>query len=85
MSEPRFTSVFRFADLDDLRAVEASDLRRRYLDEVVDLVEADPIWSKVPDGPDLTATRVQCANRPLVAAAPAPWPVTVAAPECADM
>ena len=49
MSEPRFTSVFRFADLDDLRAVEASDLRRRYLDEVVDLVEADPIWSKAAD------------------------------------
>ncbi len=42
---PTFTSVFRFASLDDLRAFETSDLRRRYLDEVVDLVEADPIWS----------------------------------------
>lgn len=41
---PTFTSVFRFARLDDLRAFETSDLRRRYLDEVVDLVEADPVW-----------------------------------------
>ena len=42
---PTFTSVFRFADLEDLRAFEAGDLRRRYLDEVIDLVEADPVWS----------------------------------------
>jgi antibiotic biosynthesis monooxygenase (ABM) superfamily enzyme len=44
-STPTFTSVFRFARLDDLRAFETSDLRRQYLDEVVDLVEADPVWS----------------------------------------
>lgn len=42
---PTFTSVFRFASLHDLRAFEASELRRRYLDEVIDLVEADAIWS----------------------------------------
>lgn len=39
-----YTSVFRFASVDDLRAFERSDLRRRYLDEVVDLVEADAVW-----------------------------------------
>lgn len=42
---PTFTSVFRFETLDDLRAFETSDLRRRYLDEVTELVEADPIWA----------------------------------------
>jgi uncharacterized protein len=42
---PTFTSVFRFATLADLRSFETSDLRRRHLDEVADLVEADPVWS----------------------------------------
>lgn len=37
-------ATFRFASLDHLHAFEASDLRARYLDDVVDLVEADAIW-----------------------------------------
>lgn len=44
-STSTYISVFRFTTLDDLRAFEASDLRRRYLDEVIDLVEADAAWS----------------------------------------
>lgn len=43
-SDALYTSVFRFASLDELRAFERSDLRRRYLDEVTDLVEADAVW-----------------------------------------
>lgn len=39
-----YTSVFRFASLDDLASFERSDLRRRALDEVVPLVEADAVW-----------------------------------------
>lgn len=41
---PTYTSVFRFDSLAHLRAFETSELRRRYLDEVVDLVEADAVW-----------------------------------------
>ncbi|MFV8753136.1 antibiotic biosynthesis monooxygenase [Nannocystaceae bacterium ST9] len=40
---PEYTSVFRFASLADLRAFEASDLRRRALAEV----EADAIWREL--------------------------------------
>lgn len=43
-ADAAYTSVFRFASLDQLRAFERSDLRRRYLDEVVDLVQADAVW-----------------------------------------
>ncbi len=44
-TSPTFTSIFRFATLADLRVFETSDLRRRHLDAVVDLVEAEPVWS----------------------------------------
>ncbi len=42
---PVYTSVFRFATLENLRAFEVSDLRRRYMADVIDLVEADAAWS----------------------------------------
>jgi len=46
--EPRvYTSVFRFDSVRNLRAFEASELRRRALLEVVDLVEADAVWSRL--------------------------------------
>ena len=41
---PIYTSVFRFDSLAHLRAFEGSELRRRALAEVADLVEADAIW-----------------------------------------
>lgn len=44
VSDPAYTSVFRFASVAHLRAFERSELRRRYLDEVADLVEADAVW-----------------------------------------
>ena len=44
-SSPTYTSVFRFATLADLRAFEVSDVRRRYMDDVIALVEADAAWS----------------------------------------
>lgn len=44
---PVYTSVFRFDSLDNLRAFEGSDLRRRALAEVSDLVEADAVWSRL--------------------------------------
>lgn len=40
-----YTSVFRFDSIEHLRAFEASDLRAAYLDEVVDLVREDAVWS----------------------------------------
>jgi uncharacterized protein len=40
-----FISVFRFATLDDLRSFETSDLRRRAMRDVDELVEADAAWS----------------------------------------
>lgn len=47
-SGPReYTSVFRFDSLEHLRGFEESDLRRRALAEVVDLVEADAVWEKL--------------------------------------
>jgi uncharacterized protein len=42
-----YTSVFRFATVDHLRAFEASDLRRRALAEVGAYVEADAIWREL--------------------------------------
>jgi antibiotic biosynthesis monooxygenase (ABM) superfamily enzyme len=45
-SGPReYTSIFRFATLEQLQAFERSDLRRRALEEVADLVEADAAWT----------------------------------------
>ena len=47
-SGPReYTSVFRFDSLEHLRTFEVSDLRRRALAEVVDLVEGDAVWEKL--------------------------------------
>jgi hypothetical protein len=42
-----YTSVFRFDTVGHLRAFEASDLRRRALAEVVDLVEGDAAWRRL--------------------------------------
>lgn len=42
-----YTSVFRFATVADLRAFEASELRRRALAEVVELVETDARWREL--------------------------------------
>ncbi|HEX5754596.1 MAG TPA: antibiotic biosynthesis monooxygenase [Archangium sp.] len=42
-----YTSVFRFDSLDNLRAFEESDLRRRALAQVLDHVEADARWEKM--------------------------------------
>lgn len=41
-----YTSVFRFDSVDNLRKFEESELRSRYLREVVDYVDADAIWKK---------------------------------------
>ncbi len=43
---PEYTSVFRFASVDDLEAFERSDLRQRYFAEVVDYVAADAVWER---------------------------------------
>lgn len=42
-----YTSVFRFDTLKHLQDFEASDLRRRFLDEVTPHVEADAIWERM--------------------------------------
>ncbi len=42
-----YTSVFRFASVAHLRAFETSDLRRRALAEVGDLVLADATWAQL--------------------------------------
>jgi uncharacterized protein len=42
-----YTSVFRFDSVANLRAFEASDLRRRALAEVGALVEADAVWNQL--------------------------------------
>lgn len=42
-----YTSIFRFASVEQLRAFEASDLRRRALADVVELVEADAVWKEL--------------------------------------
>ena len=41
-----YTSIFRFDTVDNLRKFEESELRFRYLHEVVDYVEADDVWKK---------------------------------------
>ncbi|MDQ3836528.1 MAG: antibiotic biosynthesis monooxygenase [Thermoproteota archaeon] len=41
-----YTSIFRFNSVENLRKFEESDLRAKYLREVVDYVEADAIWKK---------------------------------------
>jgi uncharacterized protein len=41
-----YTSVFRFDNVENLRKFEESEIRARYLGEVVDYVEADAIWKK---------------------------------------
>jgi uncharacterized protein len=42
-----YTSIFRFDTVDNLRKFEESELRSRYLREVVDYVDADAIWKKI--------------------------------------
>jgi uncharacterized protein len=42
-----YVSAIRFATLADLRAFENSKLRARYLNSVVDLVEADAVWERM--------------------------------------
>jgi antibiotic biosynthesis monooxygenase (ABM) superfamily enzyme len=42
-----YVSAIRFATLRDLRAFESSELRARYLNAVVDLVEADAVWQQL--------------------------------------
>jgi hypothetical protein len=42
-----YTSVFRFDSVENLRAFEQSEVRRRALAEVVDYVEADAVWRKL--------------------------------------
>jgi hypothetical protein len=42
-----YVSAIRFASLPHLRAFEASEMRRRYLAEVSDLVEADAVWQRL--------------------------------------
>jgi hypothetical protein len=42
-----YVSVVRFASLAHLLAFEAGELRQRYLAEVPDLVEADPVWRRM--------------------------------------
>lgn len=43
-ADVEYTSVFRFASLAQLRAFERSELRRRAMAEVAELVEADAVW-----------------------------------------
>jgi antibiotic biosynthesis monooxygenase (ABM) superfamily enzyme len=42
-----YTSVFRFDTVEHLRDFEASDLRRRALAELADLVESDAVWREL--------------------------------------
>ena len=44
---PVYTSIFSFESVETLRGFETSDLRRRALAEVTDLVEADAVWSRL--------------------------------------
>jgi len=41
---PEYTNVFRFDSVEHLKAFEHSEVRSRYLAEVVDYVEADSTW-----------------------------------------
>ena len=42
-----YTSVFRFDTVENLRAFERSDMRRRYLAEVVNYVESEASWHRL--------------------------------------
>ncbi len=42
-----YVSAIRFSSLPHLRAFETSEMRRRYLAEVSDLVEADAVWQRL--------------------------------------
>lgn len=42
-----YTSLFRFDSVANLQAFEQSELRRRALEEVAGLVEADAVWRKM--------------------------------------
>lgn len=42
-----YTSIFRFDHLEHLQAFEASELRRRALLEVTELVEGDAVWNRM--------------------------------------
>ena len=42
-----YTSVFRFDTVEHLRGFEESDLRRRALSEVGELVESDAVWRRM--------------------------------------
>ena len=42
-----YVSAIHFASLPHLRAFETSEMRRRYLAEVSDLVEADAVWQRL--------------------------------------
>jgi antibiotic biosynthesis monooxygenase (ABM) superfamily enzyme len=42
-----YTSVFRFDTVDNLRAFERSDMRRRFLAEVVNYVESEASWHQL--------------------------------------
>ncbi len=44
-----YTIIFRFDTVNNLRKFEESELRSRYLDEVIDYVEADAIWKNLLD------------------------------------
>jgi uncharacterized protein len=41
-----YTSIFRFDNVENLRKFEESEIRAKYLSEVVDYVESDAIWKK---------------------------------------
>jgi antibiotic biosynthesis monooxygenase (ABM) superfamily enzyme len=41
-----YTIIFRFDTVENLRKFEESELRSRYMHEVIDYAEADPIWKK---------------------------------------
>jgi antibiotic biosynthesis monooxygenase (ABM) superfamily enzyme len=45
-STTEYISVFPFDNVENLRKFEESEIRARYLREVVDYVEADAIWKK---------------------------------------
>ncbi|MDQ3902932.1 MAG: hypothetical protein M3247_04645 [Thermoproteota archaeon] len=42
-----YTIIFRFDTINNLRKFEESELRYRYLHELIDYLEADPIWKKI--------------------------------------
>lgn len=42
-----YTTVFRFDSVKNLRAFEHSEIRRKYLAEIVDIVEGDASWHRL--------------------------------------